>query len=237
MMAQSLSRYLLDRIKDDYRSIQPASTVLEQELFGLRDPPMADELLTRLLATPAVVSIRCINCRSESTRPGTTQVVDLMYPAQKLVGRVKMPIARTTFSQVLMSSVERETTTKGWCSRCQRYQTLQTRKTTHSAPAVLTINAAVSNPEHRRFWATPGWLPEEIGIIVDGGQFFCYEEEALRFHLQRGAHNIAVYSLVGLVVNVDSGQPQNPHLVAMVNGEFPLFPDAEFLLERIADTG
>ncbi|KAH8884604.1 hypothetical protein GQ53DRAFT_697301 [Thozetella sp. PMI_491] len=218
MMSQSLSRYLLEHITEAYRSILPASTTLEQELFGLPEPPKPEELLTRMLATPAVVSIRCMNCRSESPRPGTTHVIDLMYPAQKLVGRVKMPVARTTFSQVLMSSVERETTTKGWCSRCQRYQTLQTRKTTHSAPAVLTINAAVSSPEQRRFWATPGWLPEEVGIIVDSGQFFCYEEEALRFHLQRGAHNIAVYSLIGMVVNVDSGgQPQNPHLVAMVN--------------------
>ena len=219
MMAQSLSRYLLDKIREEYRGIQPVSTALEQELFGLREPPNVDELLSRLLTTPAVVSIRCMNCRNESTRPGTTHVVDLMYPAQKHVGRVKMPVARTTFSQVLMSSIERETTTKGWCSRCQRYQTLQTRKTTHNAPAVLTINAAVSSPEHRRFWSTPGWLPEEIGIIVDGGQFFCYEDEALRFHLQRGAHNIAVYSLTGMVVNIDSGQPQNGHLVAMVNGE------------------
>lgn len=95
---------------------------------------------------------------------------------------------------------------------------LQTRKTIHNIPAVLTINAAVAKHEHRLLWATPGWLPEEIGIIVEQGQFFCYEGEDLKLHLQRGIHNITVYSLVGVVVNVESNdQAHKSHLVGMVN--------------------
>ncbi|KAF3054959.1 PAB-dependent poly(A)-specific ribonuclease subunit PAN2 [Daldinia childiae] len=71
--------------------------------------------------------------------------------------------------------------------------------------------------EHRRLWATPGWLPEEIGVIVDNGQFFCFEGEDLKLHLQRGIHNISVYSLTGLAVNIEGGQQQRSHLVAMAN--------------------
>jgi PAB-dependent poly(A)-specific ribonuclease subunit 2 len=82
----------------------------------------------------------------------------------------------------------------------------------------LTLNAAVTSIEHRRLWATPGWLPEEIGIIVDQGQFFCYEGEDLKLHLQRGIHHITVYSLTGLVVSIESDSPQKTHLVSMVNG-------------------
>jgi hypothetical protein len=67
-------------------------------------------------------------------------------------------------------------------------------------------------------WSTPGWLPEEIGIIVEQGQFFCYEGEDLKLHLQRGYHNITVYSLIGMAVNIESGNTQKAHLVAMVNG-------------------
>ena len=67
-------------------------------------------------------------------------------------------------------------------------------------------------------WATPGWLPEEIGIIVEQGQFFCYEGEDLKLHLQRGMHNITVYSLIGMAINIESDQTQKPHLVSMVNG-------------------
>lgn len=126
---------------------------------------------------------------------------------------------RVTFSQVLKSSVERETTSKGWCSRCQRYQTIATRKTIHNIPAVLMLNTAITSHDHRMLWSTPGWLPEEIGIIVEQGQFFCYEGEDLKLHLQRGIHNITVYSLIGMATNIEGGQTQKPHLVSMVNGK------------------
>lgn len=220
-MVQGLTRFLLDRISNDYRSIPPASTTLERTLFNLPAGADHEALLPRLLATSAVSSIRCNNCRNESTRPGSTYVNDLIYPQPKPVPRGGRAV-KTTFSQVLKTSIERETTSKGWCSRCQRYQTLQTRKTIHNIPAVLTLNAAVQTQEHRRLWATPGWLPEEIGIIVDHtGQFFCYEGEDLKLHLQRGMHPVTVYSLVGVVVNVEDGeQGAKGHLVGMVNGEF-----------------
>jgi len=225
VMIQGLTRFLLDRISNDYRSIPPASTTLERNLFNLPDPVDQEDLLSRLLATSAVSSIRCNNCRNESTRPGSTYVNDLIYPQPKPAGRGggggNGRAVKTTFSQVLKTSVERETTSKGWCSRCQRYQTLQTRKTIHNIPAVLALNAAVQTQEHRRLWATPGWLPEEIGVIVDhAGQFFCYEGEDLKLHLQRQMHQVVVYSLVGVVVNVEGGEAgARGHLVGMVNGE------------------
>ncbi|KAM0277743.1 hypothetical protein ACHAQH_005604 [Verticillium albo-atrum] len=71
--------------------------------------------------------------------------------------------------------------------------------------------------EYIRLWATPGFLPEEIGVIVDHGQFFCYEGEDLKLHLQRGIHNITVYSLIGMTMEVEAGPGQKPHMVGMVN--------------------
>ncbi|KAK3349906.1 ubiquitin carboxyl-terminal hydrolase-domain-containing protein [Lasiosphaeria hispida] len=216
-MIQHLSRFLLDRINQEYRSIAPASTALEEGLFNDLDQPAdTEELASKLLATSALMLIKCTNCKNEDTRPGTTMVTDLMYPAQKATARGGRA-TKTIFSQVLKLGVERETTSKGWCNRCQRYQNLQMRKTIKSVPAVLTVNTAISTPEHKRLWATPGWLPEEIGVIVDKGQFFCFEGQDLKLHLQRGFYDISVYSLVGVVVNIESSTPQKPHLVAMVN--------------------
>ncbi|KAF5000767.1 hypothetical protein FGRMN_1535 [Fusarium graminum] len=198
VMLQGLTRFLLDKIVHDYKTINPASSAMDQ-----------------VLATSATTSIRCINCRSEYTRPGSTYVNDLLYPSA--VGGRNAKLPRTTFSQVLKNSVERETTSKGWCSRCQRYQTIATRKSIHSIPAVLMLNTAITNQEQRVLWSTPGWLPEEIGIIVEKGQFYCYEGEDLKLHLQRAAHNITVYSLTGMAINIESGQTQKSHLVSMVN--------------------
>lgn len=89
----------------------------------------------------------------------------------------------------------------------------------HAIPPVLMLNTAITNQEHKMLWATPGWLPEEIGIIIEQGQLFCYEGEDLKLHLQRGMHNITVYSLIGMAVNIDGGQAHKPHLVSVVNGK------------------
>ena len=83
------------------------------------------------------------------------------------------------------------------------------------------LNAAITTPDAKQLWSTPNWLPEEIGVIVDQGQFFCYQGDDLKLHLQRGVHNMVVYSLVGLAADIDSGQHQKSHLVSLVNGKFP----------------
>lgn len=240
IMLQGLTRFLLDRFAQDYKPLAPNPAAMEQ----VRRPdgnPASHRMnanMWQMLTTHATSSIKCMNCRSEYTRPAATFVNDLMYPSlvspvlawrhpsdsltreQKAPGRsAKSP--RITFSQVLKHSIERETTSKGWCSRCQRYQTIATRKTVHNIPAVLMLNTAITNQEHKMLWATPGWLPEEIGIIVEQGQFFCYEGEDLKLHLQRGMHNITVYSLIGSAVNIENGQAQKPHLVSIINGTDP----------------
>lgn len=84
----------------------------------------------------------------------------------------------------------------------------------------MMLNAAITSPEAKQIWGTPGWLPDEIGIIIDQGQFFCYEGDDLKFHLQRATHKVTVYSLIGIAADIDSGQHQKSHLVSMVNGRF-----------------
>lgn len=160
-----------------------------------------------------------MNCRNEHTRPGGSFTNDLLYPLPKSPSRnARTP--KVSFSQVLKQSIERETTSRGWCSRCQRYQSLATRRTIHRVPQVLVLNAQVVTPEAKVLWGTPAWLPDEIGIIVDqSGQFFCYEGEDLKLHLQRGMHNITVYSLIGLAADIESGQHQKSHLVSLINGK------------------
>jgi PAB-dependent poly(A)-specific ribonuclease subunit 2 len=125
---------------------------------------------------------------------------------------------KPSFSQILKASIERETASRGWCSRCQRYQSLATRKTVHGVPAVLMLNAAINSPEAKQFWTIPGWLPEEIGIIIDQGQIYCYQGDDLKLHIQRGIHNITVYSLIGVAASI-AGTVLKSHLVSLVNGE------------------
>lgn len=137
-----------------------------------------------------------------------------------LLRNVKKP--KSTFSDILKSSIEREITSRGWCNRCNRYQSLATKKTIHSVPAVLMLNAALASSEAKSLWVTPGWIPEEIGIIIDQGQLFCFQGEDLNLHLQRGTHNITIYSLIGIAAEINTWHNQNPHLVSLINGTGPL---------------
>lgn len=102
---------------------------------------------------------------------------------------------------------------------CGRYRPLQVRRTIHDVPPALLLNAAINSNEARQLWATPGWLPEEIGIIIDSGQFFCYQGKDLKTHLERGMHNIKVYSLIGFAADIDCGPYQKSHLVSLINGK------------------
>ncbi|KAL9947896.1 hypothetical protein ACHAQF_006062 [Verticillium nonalfalfae] len=198
-MLQRLTRFLLDKIVEDFRITSPGVNFMLQAV-----------------QTAATEYIRCMNCRSEYTRPSPTNVNELIYPNAKAPMR-NQKAPKVTFSQVLKMSVEREFPSKGWCPQCQRYQPNASRKTISSVPQVLMLNTAVKSPEHRRLWANPGFLPEEIGVIVDHGQFFCYEGEDLKLHLQRGIHNITVYSLIGMTMEVEAGPGQKPHMVGMIN--------------------
>ncbi|OAA70544.1 Exonuclease, RNase T/DNA polymerase III [Cordyceps fumosorosea ARSEF 2679] len=200
MMLQGLTRFLLDRIVQDFRVVEGTSAPMEQ-----------------VLSTSATSSIICKSCRSEYTHPKSTLVNDLVYPSPNTQPTFSSKMPKVIFSQVLKNSVERELIKKGWCGKCGKYKDIATKKTIHSVPSVLILNTAISKAEHRMLWSTPGWLPEEIGIIVDQGQFFCYEGEDLKLHLQRGMHNIAVYSLIGMAINIENGQTQKPHLVSMIN--------------------
>ena len=211
-MVQVLNRFLLERISSDDRQMSPQSGTLE-----------------RTLAMAARTAIRCVNCHSETVRPGGTFVNELAYPpAPSFVSKgphhkSRPPIAPPppqTFSQILKSSVERATQTRGWCDKCRRYQSLATRKTVQAIPDVFLLNAAINGHEEaKRYWSYPGWLPSQIGLIVNpsDGQFFCYEGEDLRLHQQRGRHEMKVYELVGMVAEVASGVGQASHLVSMID--------------------
>lgn len=82
------------------------------------------------------------------------------------------------------------------------------------------LNACLDkNPDSRQLWSIPGWLPEQIGINIEGGKVSCFEGENLR-NLQRTRHNyaITIYELVGVVAEINSKENQKSHLVSLVNG-------------------
>lgn len=199
-MIQAACRFLLSQTADDYRRDSSIPTLFEQTI-----------------AVDALTSIRCVHCHNETIRPGGGYITDLTY-SQSHSPNHKHRQSIPTFSQILKASIELQNQTRGWCDKCRRYQQLATRKGVRRLPDMMMINAALKTAETRQYWSVPGWLPDKIGLIIDNGKFFCVEGEDLRLHLEKGLHVVKVYDLVGIVVDVDSGEHQKSHLVSLING-------------------
>lgn len=195
---QSVNRFFLSQISHDYRMVQPNSDELDQKI-----------------ATIASEAIRCMFCRNEIVRPGNSFTNELIYPALDVKHARRNPAFR--FSSILKASLERETQNRGWCNQCRRYQQVAIRKTVHRMPLVMMINSALTNPIHRQLWAIPGWLPEEVGVLVENGQVMCFEGEDLRARIRNNTPGLLVYELVGSVAEIDITEHQKPHLVSFIN--------------------
>ncbi|BDD62899.1 poly(A)-specific ribonuclease [Monascus purpureus] len=195
---QSVNRFFLNQISRDFRMISPNSDDLDHTL-----------------ATLASESIRCMFCRNEIVRPGNALVSELIYPSIDIKQARRNPLLR--FSNILRAGIERETQNRGWCNYCRRYQQVTIRKTVHRMPPVLMVNTALSNPIYRRLWANPGWLPGEIGVVIENGQVMCFEGEDLKTRVQNNTPGLMVYELVGFVSEIDILEHQKPHLVSFIN--------------------
>ncbi|EER41383.1 PAB-dependent poly(A)-specific ribonuclease subunit PAN2 [Histoplasma capsulatum H143] len=195
---QSVNRFFLHQISHDFRLMLPHSDQLD-----------------RTLSTDAVESIRCMLCHNETVRAGNSFVNELQYPV--VDPKQTRHNNSYRFSDILKSSIERETQNRGWCSHCRRYQQVSIRKTVHRMPLVLMINAAINNPSTRQLWSTPGWLPEEVGFFLENGRIQCFEGEELEACKRNGIPGLIVYELVGLVVEIDMPEHHKPHLVSFIN--------------------
>ena len=197
-MIQNMNRFLLGTIEENHRLIDGSSDLV-RHAFGT---------VIRAIGT-------CSQCHIEAVQEKVAYSHDLVYPPKP--SKHSPRNVRQYFSQVLKASVERQEQQRGWCSRCQGYKPILSRREIQAIPAVLMLNAAVRTADAKQLWSTPGFLPKQIGIIVNNGQFYCYEGQDLQMHLTRRAFNIIVYELVGVVADISAGDSSRSHLVSMIN--------------------
>lgn len=121
------------------------------------------------------------------------------------------------FSDVLSLGFQNESQGRGWCQRCRRYAPLASRRAINDVSPILMINTGLDkSPKNKQVWAKPHWLPQEIGITIEGGNMRVLEGESLQPFRYHGS--TVVFELVGLVADVTSADRQKSHLVSIVNG-------------------
>ncbi|KAF2760383.1 exonuclease-like protein [Pseudovirgaria hyperparasitica] len=202
-MVQALNGFLVKRFVLDAARIFTGASPLEQ-IFTL---PMQE-------------TMRCSVCKVASANPSVskTMVQELSY-AQTTRRSPGRTLRNMTFSQILKLSVEGPTASRGWCSTCRRYQSINRLKNITDIPGVLLVNtkAGSGNEDSKSLWTIPNWLPQEIGVILQQGQFFCFEGNDIKTHLQRGAHDMQLYELIGVVCDVTPDKAPKQHLVSIIN--------------------
>lgn len=196
---QATNRFSLGQIAYDFRQIAGTTDGIDMTI-----------------GTAAKESIQCMVCRNEIIRPGNVYVNELIYPNHDLKLAGRHPAFK--FSNILKASLERQSQSRGWCESCHRYQQ-QTfiRRNFQHLPYVILINASLSNTKTRHIWATPSFLPSEIGILLQGDTIHILEGSDLIAHQQSDGSSFIVYELVGYVAEINSSDHDRPHLVSIIN--------------------
>lgn len=195
---QSVNRFLLKQISVDYASMAGSSDGIDE-----------------ILSTGALEAIRCLHCGNVTTKHGSLYVHDMLYPNMEPKHNPRSHHFK--FSSILKATMEREVKHRGFCNKCRRYQQLATRKSIQHLPFVLMLNTALINPAMQTLWESPGWLPAEIGIMMQNRGIHVFEGTELATQLRSKASSIIVYELVGFVADIDTTERQQPHLVSLVN--------------------
>ena len=124
------------------------------------------------------------------------------------------------FSETLGLGFLGEQRSKGWCLGCKKYASMESQRNVVRVSDVLIINAGLEkSPKSRQLWANPGWLPQEIGITIEGNHIMCIEGQQLQPF--RNYRSTTLYELVGLVAEISGTETQNSHLVSFINGMYP----------------
>lgn len=99
-LLQDCNRFLLNHVNQDMARTDGGSPI------------------TALLGTTTWTESICQECRHESTRRQDTLLFDLLYPPDLHQSQSPPP----TFTELLASSMLKETHTKTWCEQCQSYK-------------------------------------------------------------------------------------------------------------------
>lgn len=144
-----------------------------------------------------------------------------------------MPADSTPFVIILQQSLHRETSTKAWCERCNKYQFTTQIRELKKLPTILNINACANLPEERAFWMrtlpkdlAKRWAPSRIAMVLNrnsGLAVFDLDVETLdevrdRLDKDDALSEIVVYELKASVAEIRD-ESDAAHLVAQIKGK------------------
>ncbi|WWD21952.1 PAB-dependent poly(A)-specific ribonuclease subunit PAN2 [Kwoniella shandongensis] len=208
-LIQNFNRWLLSTfsteavVEGETFDLRPQTT----EIDGLSIQDQKPSAIDQVLGIQTKTTNTCRSCGFVSSRDTTLHAVDLIYPRKSST--------HPTFSEIVRSSIFRESTTKAVCSNCKQFAPLESRRvlsqtTKNPLPPVISINAMMNTADVFEVWKDRSegstkkyFLPPRLGVDeMLGGE-------------SKGLDQ-AVYEVRSMVVQVQERADTPAHLVSFI---------------------
>ena len=185
-------------------SADPVNVTATAPLPSDQTPSLVDQVLGISVRTTNT----CERCHHVASRDSVIHAIDLAYP--------RKPENHLPFTDVLRSSILRETSRKATCANCKHFAVLNTQRTVVGQsdcgmPPVFTVNTMVSGPEIFELWRDTSedggatqYLPPEVAIARGQNGDLTVSTDGI------GAR----YAVTSLVVQIQESPDVPAHLVS-----------------------
>ncbi|KAJ3066088.1 poly(A)-specific ribonuclease [Podochytrium sp. JEL0797] len=174
----------------------------------------------------------CQGCKKEDVRDTIQFVVDMGF---KLKSDDKNPTPATLpkFGTLLQEALQKETSAKAWCSRCNKYQLTTQSKQIKALPNFISLNLKLQLGDDAEtvMDAYPDWMPMRIAIVLTGSELSVFELDKDAFKMAEfDGSEVAIYDLKGVISEIKNDEDvAKSHLVSHIlvdnESEWLLFND------------
>jgi PAB-dependent poly(A)-specific ribonuclease subunit 2 len=205
-LIQTFCRFLLEHIYQEYAGSKAEGDILIQKLFSL----------------PMISIAACQDKGHRQERKINPFVLDLNYP--------RNGSNNLKFVDLLVGSINHETSSKAWCPLCNQYQLTNQVKKLITMPNFMCINCNVLSESDLQFWTSNSsvkspWLPSKIALISEKGNLTILDLDREELDYKNYAVDavVAIYDLRVSIANEATIaevrlKKGTSHLVAHING-------------------
>ncbi|TPX39823.1 hypothetical protein SeMB42_g03619 [Synchytrium endobioticum] len=236
-MIQSCNRFILEQAHQECMGVGISYPIIPS-VYNASSSPLS--LIQQLYGHPSSTMSKCDVCGNAEVRNTISFVVDMTYrkashPSSSKVLQSSLPPFQS-FNETLQTSLRRGTTTRAWCSHCNKYQPLTQIRALRQLPVVLNVNAFVSESGQSGWW-TPGWASARFAMSIKEDDVMVEDAPARGECVPDG---LVLYELVSVISEVIENS-KTRHLISHIrvdeaNGTKNWYIFNDFLVDQIPES-